>query len=93
MPVWHASVAHQSPRGVVGVCELRHKRIREGVGVGRELLQGVGVGSHVSFTTDPPGHAIHVQKPLSEAEILLLPKGWMEIPAVDELGPCRVIKE
>lgn len=45
----------------------------------------------MAFTTEPPGDCIHVQKPLTDAEILLLPEGWLEIEAIDERGPCRPI--
>ena len=50
------------------------------------LLVGVG-GRGARFRTDPPEHAVHLQKPLTAAEIELLPVGWMEIPAVHEVGP------
>jgi hypothetical protein len=52
------------------------------------LLRGVGAGKAKLFRTDPAGAAIHGQKPLTEREIALLPEGWMEIPAVDDKGPC-----
>jgi len=56
-------------------------------------LRGVGESSKWVFTTNPPGIAVHVQKPLTEKEESYLPPGWMEIPAVDELGPCITVGE
>lgn len=41
----------------------------------------------VSFVTDPPGRAIHVQRKLRADEIERLPAEWCAIEAVDELGP------
>ncbi len=55
-------------------------------------LHGVGQGgSNWYFLTNPPGMAVHVQKPLTDGEKLMLPRGWLSIPAVDELGPVSVI--
>lgn len=64
----------------------------EAILIASNLLRGVGgVGS--VFVTEPPGDCLHVQKPLTEAERARLPAGWMQIPAVDERGPCRVLRE
>lgn len=91
MPVWHVSVARQTASGPRRFETLKRKHVREGVEIAKELLRGVGKAPTV-FTTEPPGDCIHVQKPLTEEEIALLPAGWMEIPAVDERGPCRVLE-
>ena len=90
MPVWHASVALQSQAGPRLVESLDRKKIRKGIKIASDLLAGVG-GEKMIFTTDPPGSAIHVQNPLTAGEILHLPDGGMEIPAIDERGRYRIL--
>jgi hypothetical protein len=90
MPVWHVSIAKQTSHGPVRFMYLRPKAIRDAIEIARELLAGVG-GKSLVFTTDPPGCAIHFQKPLTADEIKLLPDGWMDIPAIDERGPCKLL--
>lgn len=83
MPVWHASVSCQGRP----VESWSRDQRRGATRVARELLEGVGVG-HIRFEfTDPPGFAIHGQRPLLPQEREGLPSGWMEIPAVDDRGP------
>ncbi len=91
MPVWHASVALQSGSGPKAFDSLTRQQIRKGIKIAGSLLAGVG-GDRIVFTTDPPGGAIHVQKPLTAEEIESLPDGWMEIPAIDERGSYRVLR-
>lgn len=91
MPVWHVSVAFQSAFGPLPVETMRRKLIKNGVTLAKSLLQGVG-GSRTVFTTDPVGCAIHVQAPLTDKEINMLPRGWMEVPAVDERGSYKLLK-
>ena len=53
------------------------------------LLNGVGVKRGLMlFVTDPVGVAVHAQKPVQKSEMRYLPKGWLDLPACDELGPC-----
>ena len=54
-------------------------------------MHPVGQGPKTAFVTDPPGIAVHLQRSLTVDEQALLPQGWMEIEAVDELGPCITI--
>ena len=88
--MWHASVAYHASGFPLPVDNMRPKTIRQGVALATELLRGVGTQRMV-FTTDPPGVAIHVQAPLTPDEIAMLPTGWMEIQAIDERGPCKLL--
>jgi len=90
MPVWHASVARLGKGRTLRFEELTAKHASKGTRVARLMLKGVGEGDGIRFRSDPAGYAIHVQKPLADEEISLLPDGWMAIPAVDEVGP-RII--
>lgn len=88
MPVWHSSVSWM--RNKYSVDCLTDRRLIEGVGNAIKQLNGVG-GELMVFVTIPTGRAIHAQKPLTPSEIELLPDGWMDIPAWDDLGPVRFI--
>jgi len=86
MPVWHASVARLGKGRTLLFDELSSKHIAKGTRIAQLMLKGVG-GEATRFRSNPSVHALHIQKPLTEDEIALLPDGWMEIPAVDEVGP------
>jgi hypothetical protein len=90
MPVWHVSVAWQTSNGPLEFLELRENQIADGVKVAKSILKSVGTGMYV-FTSDPPSVAIHIQKQLTEKEKERLPEGWLEIPAIDDRGPCKVL--
>lgn len=86
--MWHASV---SIVGKVGSVDLfTDRQILRGLDIAVRLLSGVG-GELMVFVTNPTGRAIHAQKPLMESEFHHLPEGWMDIPAIDDLGPIRRI--
>lgn len=91
MPVWHSSVARWGKRGILNINEMAPADVLKAVAKARRLLHGVGMNELDFFATDPLGSAIHAQKPLSPKEIGQLPAGWMEIPAVDGLGPATLI--
>ena len=70
--------------------QLKRKQVAKGLRIARSMLASVG-GISTAFTTDPALSAIHIQKPLLPAEISALPVGWMELTAIDELGPCKLL--
>jgi hypothetical protein len=95
--VWHVSVAMQeiipnvSSRPIPWT-DLTWRRKKRAKRIAKSLLEGVGTRV-VVFLTDPPGSAVHVQKPLTDEEIGLLPDGWMDIPAIDDRGPVNVLEQ
>ena len=91
MPVWHASVTMRSTDGPRKFYSLTELQISRGARIAKKLLARVG-GMLWLFTTEPPDCAIHVQKPLTDKETALLPNAWMAAPALDDLGPCRVLE-
>ena len=69
--------------------DLNDSRVRDMAGRATRLLNGVGVKRGLMlFVTDPVGVAIHAQKPVQKSEMRYLPKGWLDLPPYDELGPC-----
>lgn len=88
MPVWHVSAAYHSNTGPKQFLQMTKTQVFKGIDLGDRLLRGVGC-NRIVFVTDPPRMAIHIQKALTPEEIAYLPEGWMQIPAVDERGPCR----
>lgn len=84
--MWHSSAARLGKTRTLWFRELTPKQIGKATRVARLMLSGVGADGF-RFSTDPPEHAVHYQKPLTEEEIALLPSGWMEIPAVHDVGP------
>lgn len=51
--------------------------------IGEELLFGVGRGP---ARIDANRHIVHVRKPLTDEEIALLPRWFLESPAIDLAG-------
>jgi len=91
MPVWHVSISMKNSKDrPKPYRKLSRDQVLKAIAIGQNVLRGVG-GTEAVFTTDPPGACIHIQKPLTPAEIDRLPRGWMDIPAIDERGPVRRI--
>ena len=87
MPVWHVSIAWLRGGQPARLELWTSKKLKLATRKAKRLLDGVGVGSGRRFRTEYGGSAVHVQKPLTAGEILQLPKAWMAIPAIDDLGP------
>lgn len=92
--MWHASLAFQTANGPIPFEKWKRKQLKAGIRTGEMLLLGCGASrKRMIFVTEPPGVCLHIQVVLAPHELNMLPPEWMSIPAVDELGPCRIIRE
>lgn len=87
MPVWHCSVALRTFAGPKLIDTCTDQQILRMIDLATRPLNGCGVLNSYQLFVTPHGTAMHAQKRLAAAEIKMLPQRWMEIPAVDELGP------
>lgn len=55
--------------------------MQEAKSIGVKLLQGVGEGEWFHIAGD---YAIHVRRKLTEQEKSLIPRAWLDAPAIDE---------
>lgn len=83
MPVWHASIAVQSPRGPVHYqrWDLRTRSLVKRTVL--ELLDGVGAGETKRCRS---AFVLHARRRLSEAELAAQTPEWCAIQAVDSAG-------